>query len=952
MPRSLLGSSAVLSLLLSGTVLAETDLPAGILGGYFEPNCGQASPEVRFLGRGPGYSLFLTASGLELNFPAGPPVRLRLLGTLPNPSVEGAGRSPGVSNYFIGNDPRLWQTGVPHFARVLYREVYRGIDLVFYTRNREVEYDFLLSADADPDDIQLVWEGVSSLRRDAAGDLLLNTSSGTVRQRRPRVYQIVDGRQVEVSSAYRILPEGRITFALARYDRRLPLTIDPVISYATFLGGGANDRIAGIAVDSTGNAYVTGETNSANFPAARLPGARLPPVIRAFVAKFNANGSALVYATFLGGSISDSGAAIAVDSSGSVTVTGAAVSPDFPTTAGAYDRSHNGQEDAFVARLNAAGNALVYATFLGGRETDRGRAVALDAAGNAVVAGVSGGANFPTTPNSLQTIPRRQDAFAAKLNAAGSALLYSTFLSGSYEDDAYGIALDPIGNAYICGVTYSPDFPTTPEASDRTYNGQGDGFVVKLNAAGSGLHYGSYLGGSRFDVLRAIAVDAVGRAYAGGMTDSPDFPLTPTAFDRTSAPSHATVSRFTTTGGLSYSTFLGGERSLTLAVQVHPSGHFFAAGRRGRDFPSTPGSLPGAGPAFLAQFHATGSRLLYSASFGGLAGHASALALDTAANAYVAGEVTRGPVAGRGTAFPSFPFAYDSSHNGALDAFLARFTGFDAPTPCGITPDPPPPPFAAYGGFGYVSVTAPYNCSWAGIPGAGWISPQPPPEGSGVGTFSYTVAANTQPLARAAAIAVASSAVHLLQSGSQPSAPFADVPAGHPLADVVSLLKRSNITRGCSDTSFCPGAPVTRSQLAVFAVRGAFATDNFPYSPTPYFDDVPASHPHFRWVQKAREMQLMGPCPGGGNRFCDETSATRAEAAGAMARARLGVGFSASSQPYFGDVPPGHPEFAAIQILRQLGITSGCTLSAFCPEQPLERGQIATFLVRAFLASW
>jgi hypothetical protein len=308
--------------------------------------------------------------------------------------------------------------------------------------------------------------------------------------------------------------------------------------YASFLGGGGDEKAHGIAVDSSGNAYVTGQTDSADFPAtpgsfdATYNGSR-----DVFLAKLDAAGGVLVYATFLGGGDNDFGYGIVVDSPGSAYVTGYTRSADFPAASGSFDTTYNGGEDAFVAKLNALGSGLVYATFLGTNGEDLGYGIAVDSSGNAYVTGGTYSTDFPVTPGSLDTTYNGgEDAFVAKLNTAGSALVYATFLGGSGpagSDAGIDIAVDSSGNAYVTGGTYSTDFPVTPGSLDTTYNDNLDVFVAKLDVAGSALVYATFLGGGGYDLIYGIAIDSSRNAYLTGQTGSSDFPATPGSFDIT-----------------------------------------------------------------------------------------------------------------------------------------------------------------------------------------------------------------------------------------------------------------------------------------------------------------------------------------------------------------------------------------------------------------------------------
>jgi hypothetical protein len=430
---------------------------------------------------------------------------------------------------------------VPTYAKVKYAAAYPGVDLVYYGQSRQLEYDFVVAPGADPTAITLSFEGIDHIDVDAQGDLVLSTAGGSLRFQKPIVYQEEDGRWQSIAGSYVRTGPHQAGFRLAAYDLARPLVIDPVLSYATYLGGSGRDDGLGIAVDAAGQAYVTGFTVSADFPTVHP----LQPTLNggdAFVAKLTADGSALVYATYLGGSYDfEFGTGIAVDAAGAAYVTGQTGSADFPTTPGAFQTTLAGGgdcggrpcDDAFVVKLTADGSALVYATYLGGRSTDRGTGIAVDAAGHAYVTGLTTSADFPTAHPLQPTLGGGVgDAFVAKFTADGSALVYATYLGGSGYEFGTGIAVDAAGHAYVTGSTNSADFPTTPGAFQVTSGG--DAFVAKLNATGSALVYATYLGGSCGDGGTGIAVDAAGAAYVVGITTSADFPTTPGAFQVTS----------------------------------------------------------------------------------------------------------------------------------------------------------------------------------------------------------------------------------------------------------------------------------------------------------------------------------------------------------------------------------------------------------------------------------
>jgi hypothetical protein len=387
--------------------------------------------------------------------------------------------------------------------------------------------------------------------------------------------------------------------------------------YSTYLGGSSDDFVQALAVDGSGAAYVTGNTDSSDFPttAGAFDTTSTHPV--GFVTKVSPTGSSLAYSTLLGGSSGfDQPFAVAVDSTGAAYLTGRTGSADFPTTAGAFDPSYpGGQESAFISKLNAAGSALVYSTFLGGSSnTNDGNRIAIDSSGAAYVSGVTASTDFPTTPGAFNTSYNggNVDAFVTKLNPAGSSLVYSTYLGGSQDDDANGIAIDSTGAAYATGATGSANFPTTPGAFRTSYNGVTDGYVTKLNPSGSGLVYSTYLGGSGFEDLFGIAVDSSGAAFVTGSTESTDYPTTPDAFQN---------------------------------------------------------SLSGGNPdVALTKLNATGSGLIFSTYLGGSnPDQGSFLALDAVGAAYIVGFTGS-------SNFPTTSGAFDTTYNGNADAFVSKLS--------------------------------------------------------------------------------------------------------------------------------------------------------------------------------------------------------------------------------------------------------------------------------------
>jgi hypothetical protein len=689
--------------LLSGLSAGQVAAAYGQLPLSFEANQGQSAAQVSFLAQGPQSTLFLTTGGnavLTLNPQGTQPgdvLEMQLQGANASPTVSGQDLLPGVSNYLVGNDPSQWHTNIPNYAEVDYHGVYAGIDLHYYGNSQHLEYDFVVAPGANPGTIRLSFAGQQGMSLDAQGNLVLQTAAGTVVEQAPVLYQVnSDGTHTAVLGAYVLEGDGTVGLQVGAYDHSRALVIDPVLAYSTYLGGSGDDLGQAIAVDGNGNAYVTGSTNSTDFPT--TAGAFQTTeggIANAFVAKLNAAGTALVYSTYLGGNVGDEGLGIAVDGSGNAYVTGSTTSKNFPTTPGAFQTTYGSGQDAFVAKLNAAGSALVYSTYLGSSGNDQGLGIAVDGSGNAYVTGYTLSSNFPTTAGAFQTTyGSGQDAFVTKLNASGSALVYSTYLGGSGADQGNGIAVDGSGNAYVTGSTNSTGFPTTAGAFQTTYGGGADAFVTKLNAAGSALVYSTYLGGSGGDAGNGIAVDGSGNAYVTGSTTAKDFPTTPGAFQTTKGGiGNAFVTKLNAAGtALAYSTYLGGnvgDRGTGIAVDG--SGDAYVTGwTYSSNFPTTAGafqtSLGGSGVqnAFVTKLNGSGSALVYSTYLGGSGNDVgNGITVDGSGNAYVIGYANS-------TNFPTTPGAFQTTPGAQQNAFVTKFE-FSPPPPASPAPSPVPP---------------------------------------------------------------------------------------------------------------------------------------------------------------------------------------------------------------------------------------------------------------------
>lgn len=596
----------------------------------FERNLGQADPSVRYTVRGPGYQLILTDDGAawaverprEHAGPEGvrnddPPevhvIRMRLAGST-TPSLTGIGERPGRVHYLRGSDPAVWHKGVPMYARVHYDDIYPGIDLEYYGRDGELEYDFVVAPGADPSVISLTFDGAGRIATDPAGDLVLETPAGRLVQRKPVAYQEVAGGRTPVGSRYALAADGRVTFELDAYDRAVPLVIDPVMSFSTYAGGtgGAyGDQAYGVAADLSDNVYLTGKTASATFPVGGQPASN-----DVFVMKLTAAGE-IGYVTVLSGNGSDSGEGIAVDAGGQAIVTGFTDSTNFPLLNPV--RSDGTGRDIFALKLDAAG-LPVYSTYLGGNNGfDYGETVAVDAAGNAFIAGSTKSSDLPVL-NAFQPAVRGQDGFIVKLDPAGS-LLYGTYLGGSSTDVIESIAVEPDGGFTVTGWTISSDFPraqsTVPKQSGE------DVIVTRFLPDGSGLVYSRYLGGGSHERAFAITPDGEGGVYVGGRTDSTNFPAS-LAIQGDQPGTDAFVTRLGPAGVVAFSTYLGGsdwERVLGLSVRdgfLHGTGQTYSA-----DFPVLDGVQPvKAGAAtnadgFVFKLDVALSTLVYSTFLGG-----------------------------------------------------------------------------------------------------------------------------------------------------------------------------------------------------------------------------------------------------------------------------------------------------------------------------------------------
>ncbi|HXD29585.1 MAG TPA: SBBP repeat-containing protein [Pyrinomonadaceae bacterium] len=599
----------------------------------FESNRGQADKTVDFLARGRGYSMLLKANEavMVMTPPSGSVsdsflndaadiLRLELLNSNTQARVAGEEQLPGKVNYFLGNKRENWRADVPTFRRVQYEDIYPGISLAYYGNQRQLEYDFVIEPGADPKAIELRFPGVKP-KLDSRGDLLLEVGTHTVHQPRPTVYQELNGQRKPVEASYVIGAEGDISFIIGDYDRTNTLVIDPTLVYSTYFGAGAIDEARDIVVDATGNAYICGNTSSTNLL-----------VVNAF------------QPTFGGGNF-------------------------------------QGARDVFVTKINSSGTSVLYSTYLGGGGDDKCGRLALDASGNAYIAGETTSTNFPVF-NAFQGLygGGSSDGFVTKLNAFGSAVFYSTYFGGNQFDAAAAIAVDPNNNAYVTGRTTSPNLFTF-NAIQPAFSGgtNADAFVTKFTSSGLAVFYSTYLGGNAgvgFDAGLGIAVDTAGSAYVTGNTSSTNFPLfnpIQNFFAGGFPDGDAFVTKFSPAGTtLAYSTYLGGgDNDVASSIAIDGNGNAYVTGSTGSsNFPVLNAfqvSYGGNGDAFLSKVNPGGTALVYSTYLGGTNNESgNDVALDSALHAHVAGTTIS-------TNFPIFNALQGTYGGGPADAFVTKF---------------------------------------------------------------------------------------------------------------------------------------------------------------------------------------------------------------------------------------------------------------------------------------
>jgi len=652
----------------------------------FEPNRGQAPGPEQFVARGAGYYLTLNGNGSHMLLRQGKraaEIRTTLAGASGIAELKGIAPLPGHSAYFRGQDPSKWVTGIPNFAQVKADGVYPGIDLVYYGNQSRLEYDFVVAPHADTRQIQMRFDGVSGLRTDAEGNLVLTTPVGEIRQHKPVIYQTVAGVRQPVAGEFQIERGNTVRFRVEAYDHAAALVIDPVLVYSSFLGGTDTDEGHSVAADGAANMYMTGVTFS-------TPAGDADVLVR----KISADGTTFLYTADLGGSDNDYGNGIAVDVNGYAFVGGRTASTDFPAV-NAFQSKNYGANNAFVVRLDPAASSMAFSTYVGGTTDDRGYALALDRQGSVYLTGVASSTDFPTSQGASQANVRGGlDAFVVKFDYSGAAQ-FSTLVGGGSDDQAFGIAVDSNGNSYITGQTNSDSFPQANAPYQHSRHGGLDAFLSEVSPDGTRLLFSTFIGGTGDDSAGGVAVDLSGNVYVVGTTASTDFPIPGRGYN-TGFNGGATdlfVVKYLAGGqNIAWATYLGSHGTDDgNAIAVDPNGNVYVAGdTNSSQYPVTRDAIQpnraGGYDAVLSVLDTNGLNLNYSTFYGG-SGDDSALgvALDQYSEVYLTGSTGSGDLPVSNGAVQPNPGGGDS------DAFLAKISVYGSAIP-GASPSADPTP--------------------------------------------------------------------------------------------------------------------------------------------------------------------------------------------------------------------------------------------------------------------
>jgi hypothetical protein len=611
---------------------------------FFIPNPGQAPSEVHYMIDTPAFTAGFTSRGAIFKS-GGRQVHLQYRGASPA-TLSAEDALPGHANFLLGNEPAQWHRDLPLYGKIRFTGLYRGIVATYAADGQRIKSEYTVAPGFEPNQLILDYPDSTSILVSQDGNLLVRGEGIEIEERAPIAFQVNGkGREVPVDCRFHLLSPTTVSFELGDYDATKPLIIDPSITYSTYLGGSGITSITSVALDSSTNLYVTGWTDSIDFQINGALEASNRGGVDVFVAKLNANGTALVYATYIGGRSDDRGAGIAVDSSNNAWVTGSTTSSDFPLVSqlGAF----GGNRDAFVFRLNSLGNAFVFSTYLGGAGQDQGTAIALDTSGNAYVAGDTTSNNFPVQGAVQSALGGKTDAFLTKFTPSGS-ILFSTYLGGSQDEHAGAVAVNS-SSVYVAGGTFSTNFPVT-NPYQAANGGNQDAFVTQIALSGSPIFYSTYLGGNggaagNPEQANALAVDSSGNMYVAGVTNSTNFPTTTGAFQTAAGGSQdGFVTKINSSGTtLAYSTYFATYGFDWLSgLAIDNSGNAYLAGyTSGVNFPQV-GALQvfkGGYDAIVGKLNPTGNGLLFSTYFGGTGSdQANAIAVDANGNIFVAGQ--------------------------------------------------------------------------------------------------------------------------------------------------------------------------------------------------------------------------------------------------------------------------------------------------------------------------
>ena len=883
----------------------------------FAPNAGQTDASVKMLSRAGGTSLFFRPTEVVIDMPGAQAVAMQMLGAN-QAAISGGQELPGKVNYMVGEQSQ-WRTNLPTYSDLKYQGIYSGIDMTYDGNNGQLKSTYTVAPGANPAQIQWRYSGAQSVAVEADGDLAVTVPGDagkpatTITEKAPIAWQNIDGKHVPVSSSYKVAADGTTSFLLGTFNPNYALTIDPDITFGTFIGGTNSERWGDervtTGIDSQGNIYVAGVTGSTDFPTVG-PLQTNQPGVDVFVTKIKADGTAVLYSTYFGGNSDETVYDLAVDAAGNAYITGRDnFSTDFPTTDNAYSEDSMGGYETFLSKLSPNGSQVLYSTRYGGSGHDYAYAIGLDGNNNAYIVGQTDSDDLPTRNPAQGTFGGVKDLFVAKFNtnASGDAsLIYATYLGGEGEEpysDNPNIGVDTAGNVAIAATTFSEDYPTV-NALDNTFNtvGNPDAAVTKLNTAGQFV-FSTYLGHQGSDGASAAAIDSAGNVYvAGSTTSGDDFPTTPNVY-KTVCGSDVFVTKYNANGSaLVYSTCIGNGYVMDMAVngngEAYVSGH-----TRSETFPNInpiQDAFFGFEDSFVFKLNSTATSLPWSTFLtgtegdgGGATSSAMGIVLDNDRNVYVAGYTSSDDFPVKNTLYPY--------KGGGADAFVLKIDE-DLQSPiCKIE-------------FSDVPEGHTFYASIRCLACKGIIGGYPD------GTFRYNNNVTRGQLSKIVANAAGySEAV----SGQM----FQDVASDSPFYPFVQRLASRGHIGGynCGGAGepcgagnkpyFRPNANASRGQISKIVSNAAGFTDPVAGQT---FEDVPSNSPFYEWIMRLTSRNVMSgyacgsvgePCVDPNDRpyFRPNANATRGQTAKIVANtffpdcgARFDPAADAPAQPATG----------------------------------------------------